>query len=402
MTEYLREMLTDRQPTIQRFDDVVATAPRFDHVNGRAYGCLYDAHGKVIRLSQRIGGHLGDHFSTSDADILDHTDRPAQRTFSGKSIYLGHYMAHFGHFLTETISTFWIYPEFDRYDHFIFHPFIFGRELTPFAKDTFAAFGISIDRIVMIDTATHFERIDVPERLFIILRQANIALRDVYRRLAEIGTNGGRGSRIYLSRRRHSVRNGTRAIINEPFVEREMAKLGFNIIVPETLSLEQQIDCAKHATVLCGFSGSALHLALFMQPAGHLIELGDPRSNESPHLMETICTQIAQVRHSFVSFDGKRIMNSVRPRSHNIGAFVRPAKIATAIAHLVPGSPQSDCPVQTNASEAKSLITALVNSALILLRFVMHVPLVHMRRVTRLPGRAAAWARNKRGGGVRQ
>ena len=48
------------------------------------------------------------------------------------------------------------------------------------------------------------------------------------------------------------------------------AAMGFLVVAPEHLTLTEQIALAARATVLCGPSGSALHLSVFAGPGARV------------------------------------------------------------------------------------------------------------------------------------
>lgn len=293
-------------PSVSSYDDAIVTPTVINRRPNRSIsGCLYDEHGRVIPASQRFGGHMGDHFPTRDTASISIATLPGARVLSGRTLYLGHYMSHYGHFLLETLSTFWNYENMDAYDQFLFHPFVFGSSLVPFAQACFDAFCIPVDRIMMVEEAMRLDHVTIPERLVKPNKSVNLALRRVYRHLSDTYSQGGSGRKYYVSRVRNSMTRGIRIILNEVSIEDYFEKHGFEVVYPETLTLPQQVALFQSADVVAGLSGSGLHNCLFMRPGTSVLEIGDSRTPRETHPMQKACYAIADVAHHLLPFSGR-------------------------------------------------------------------------------------------------
>jgi hypothetical protein len=286
-----------------------ATPHRLTGLPGKLSGCVYRADGTKVRLSERLGGFMGDY---AVSDNPDTSSRAGSSQFlTGRGLYLGHYMGgHYGHFITETLSTFWILEEHpaDTFDYFLFHPFAFGLAMPAYVKFCLDRFGIPPEKVVFVGpTALEFEELVVPERLFRLNHSADRQSRWTYRHIAE-GTPPPpvEAPRLYLSRRRFSRTNFERVVANEVAVEAEFEARGFQVLYPETLSFEQQVGYYSRAQWVAGVSGSGLHNSLFMQPTANLIELGDPRYDGAPAPTQALCNYISGVHSEFIPFEGAR------------------------------------------------------------------------------------------------
>jgi capsular polysaccharide biosynthesis protein len=67
------------------------------------------------------------------------------------------------------------------------------------------------------------------------------------------------GGKIWLSRSR--LQSGR--IMNEEFIESEIAKIGYEIISPEALPLREQVKVVSTSDVVAGFAGSQFFSLLF-------------------------------------------------------------------------------------------------------------------------------------------
>ena len=306
--------------TFQRISETVrdgfVTPYRLSGMPGELSGCAYRANGAKVGLSERFGGYAGDHIGTRNPDVLP---RPEGATkLAGRGLYLGHFMGgHYGHFITETLSTFWIFEDepADAFDYVLFHPFVFGDSITDYASYCFDKFGIAQDKVVFARSeALEFEELVVPERLFRLNHSSDPRLRWVYGHLAQSAPKPPAAApRLYLSRRRFSQRDLFRVVANEAHIETAFQRRGFEVIYPETMRFEDQIALYGRAEAVAGISGSGLHNSLFMRPDATIIELGDPRYEGRRSPTQVLCDNISGVRNALIpfvgwKFDGYRVM----------------------------------------------------------------------------------------------
>lgn len=274
---------------------------------GSISGCVYRADGSKVELSERFGGVNGDLIRSDNPNRLD---PPTCAVRSGKGIYLGPLMAgHYGHFITEGLSTFWIFEQIsaEEFDYFLFSPFVFGEDIPEYALQCLRTFGIDSRKVVIMGKdVLCFEEIVVPERLFRLNHSADPSLRWVYQEICvKVAAAGNPMEKVYVSRRRLSLKKLTRVIANEVLVEKLFKQAGFTVVYPEELSFPEQLDLFKRVSVLAGFSGSALHNSLFMCCGAKLIELGDPRHGGERAPTQKLCDLISGVYHVLVPFIGK-------------------------------------------------------------------------------------------------
>lgn len=276
---------------------------------GKLSGCVYRHDGTKVCLSERLGGVMGDYVVSDNPEKI----APAESldALEGRGLYLGHYMGgHYGHFITETLSTFWIFEENPgkAFDYFLFHPFVFGETIPAYVQFCLDRFGIPADKIVFVGSrALAFEELLVPERLFRLNHSADPRSRWTYQQIAQAARPPAIPSpRLYLSRRRFSRTNFERVVANEVEMELEFQHRGYRVLYPETMSFEDQVALYSRAEKVAGISGSGLHNSLFMQPEAKVIELGDPRYDGAPAPSQALCNKVSGVRTAFIPFVGKR------------------------------------------------------------------------------------------------
>ena len=87
-------------------------------------GAVYTSKGRLVPISQKIGGLGGHRMAMADPQLI-RPERWTQR-LRGRWLYGGHWMNHFGHFLTETVTTLW--PEdLEPVNGLVFHRYLSPR-----------------------------------------------------------------------------------------------------------------------------------------------------------------------------------------------------------------------------------------------------------------------------------
>ncbi len=285
------------------------TASELRGLPGKLAGCVYREDGTKVTLSERLGGVMGDYVISDNPEVV--TPVNGLETLYGRGLYLGHYMGgHYGHFITETLSTFWIFEETPAaaFDYFLFHPFVFGLEIPAYVQFCLDRFEIPVEKIAFVGSeALTFEELLVPERLFRLNHSADPRSRWTYQHLSsETQEPFPPSPRLYLSRRHFSRTNFERVVANEVEMEREFLRRGFRVLYPETMGFEDQIALYSRADCMAGISGSGLHNSIFMRPQSSVIELGDPRYDGQPAPSQALCNKVSGVSAKFIPFAGRR------------------------------------------------------------------------------------------------
>ena len=299
-------------PSLINIDYGFATPFASNKLDHSFTGSIYDAKGHICQNSQRTT--LGNNeWNPNDTPSIT---PPSHLNFiKGRSLYLGHYTGHYGHFLIETLSRFWAIHKIDDhqfYDNFIFHPFLHQcpsfKKFAPAAL-AFKAFDILDKNIFLIDQCTGFENISVPSSLFQINFGVRQEMKNIYNQLVNYSKTNQpqRGSlhrilkkfyksptsdKIYLSRRRTK---GYHPMLNEKEVESVFKHHGFFILHPEHYSYQDQLLLLNNASVLAGAEGSGLHNSVFMTQGQKVIQIGTPRQPSGDILNQRLCNSLAEV-----------------------------------------------------------------------------------------------------------
>lgn len=278
-------------------------------------GGIYRPDGtKVAHADRRGAEHFL--FRQENPDRIDPAEMAAATRLPGRTLYLGNYIAQFGHFLAETLSTFWILEEQDpgSFDRIAFHPIGHGTGIPSYARTCLESFDIDPEKLVFLNEGpVRFDEVTVPARLVTLGIGASPTMAWVYGRIRErvlaTGTPAGH-RRVYLSRRRLKSSQKNRAVANEVRLEELFAAYGFTILYPERMGFSEQILSCGEAEVIAGMTGSALANSLFMPPGMTMIQINHPRLN--PIFAEDLhYSQALSHRDVVVPFKGLSLINDL-------------------------------------------------------------------------------------------
>jgi len=275
---------------IKRNEVGTSVSAEQNHCKKFIAGCIYDSLGKKIISSERIGATGGDHVASYNPDsiILNNEIKYVEK----KSIYLGPWMNHYGHFITETLSRFWFYEASFNNHQLYFHPFIFGdnKNLLPFQVYLLECLGVDVDNIKTIDGPLHFKELSIPDSAWNINMKAAPQAYPVYKRIRDLHKSDVKFKKVFLSIKK-SVTN---RILNIPEIEKVFRNLGFIVLYPEDLSIKEQLNVYSNCDVLSGFSGSALHNCVFTYKSTLIIEIADKRTRDKALLMQKAALSISE------------------------------------------------------------------------------------------------------------
>jgi hypothetical protein len=271
--------------------------PRHHTFKAYTRGCLYNVDGARVDLSVRTGGVGGDQVASIDPEILP----PEQRGgtwLTGRTLYLGPFMNHYGHFITESLSRYWK-QDAGAFDHVVAYPFMHNHGsilVQDFHRYLAGLLDVPIERMAILRSQTVFDEIVVPEQLWTYNVHVNAHMREVYGRISARHAGKGTSGRIFLSR----APSGRLA--NALAVEEMFASFGFRIVYPERVAIADQLSLYANCEILASLSGSGMHNCLFARPGLMTIEVGDARARRNPVLMQRIASELAQVEARFIPF----------------------------------------------------------------------------------------------------
>lgn len=260
-------------------------------------GAVYDARGKLVAESQRKVPKISP-VQTSNPDRVKSDD--VNIKVGGSWLYAGYWNNHYGHFITECLTRFYLDPA--GYDGVICHPNRIDVEVKPWQRFLLARLGWDAP-VLLTRTGCRVDKLTVTEPQVIIETQASSLAVDVWSRVA-YPPNPYRN--VFVSRSQLNSRQ-VREPDNDSLLDDVMRELGFEVFFPEKLSIQEQLQLMSEAKILVGSSGSALHSSAFMSKYGTVIEIGDMRSRNRPLPTQDIIDKSIGRRSHFVPFfRGKR------------------------------------------------------------------------------------------------
>jgi hypothetical protein len=234
---------------------------------------LYDPQGHAIRES------ISESVFDRHRPKLDRTVSLAAHDFvveTRPSIYLGYCFDQFGHFLTETMSRFWMIPEIDpREFNFVIHKRT-PQPLRAFMLEVLDLFGIPSSNVIRYDRPVRFDSILVPAQAIRHKEAVWTRFLDVTARIgaavdAPLRVDPDRA--VYFSKERFGH---DRTLRNESALVDGLGARGVQILYPETLPVRDRIVLYNHCRTVMGIRASAHHLNLFSARPLHHVYFSGP------------------------------------------------------------------------------------------------------------------------------
>ena len=253
-------------------------------------GAVHDGEGHLVVASQKIGGLGGNQLVAADPPRVP--GRPKARRLNGTWLYGGHWIGHFGHFFTETVTTLWPDRALQVGDvqGLVFHSYSNRfRGVSPWQRELMGLTAYGDLPVEVVDTdPVSVDRLLVPTRSIVVNGWAEPEAVAVWRRMAAAAGGATRldpdGPRVFWSRTAFNAAQRADGAYVRTSAERDrtlddvFGAAGFRVVAPEPLPVLEQIRLAAGASVLAGSAGTALHLSAFAPAGTRVLELGDDRS----------------------------------------------------------------------------------------------------------------------------
>lgn len=271
------------------------------HIRTFTLGCLHDSAGRRIDLSQRKGGLFGDTVLAIDPPQLEAPAAIERRR--GRTLYLGHFLTQYGHFITEFLSRLWPVKDAAEFDHIVVLPFVFGHGVyrpRRFHRYLTGLLGLPLARLEILRAPVGFDEVVVPEQLWVINGHVNSHLRELYARIRDPHIEAQTAGRIFLSR---ATTPGGR-LGNGREVEEVFASFGFSVLHPQELGIARQLRLYANCEIMAGLSGSGMHNCLFARDGTTIIDVGDKRARTRSVRMQLMANELAAVKAAFIPYAG--------------------------------------------------------------------------------------------------
>lgn len=168
----------------------------------------------------------------------------------------GEHMFHYGHFLLETLPRLWCWKGVDL-SRMVF---LSGNIDSEFVTKLAAPFGVRPDMMVKLDRPMLVRNLTVARQPYVLERTISQNARNVFRHISEWYDRQSPIEKIYVSRRKFG---GNRHLTNEKEIEGIFSDHGFEIIHPQQMTIEDQVNVFGNAKVIAGPSGTAMYNLVF-------------------------------------------------------------------------------------------------------------------------------------------
>lgn len=190
----------------------------------------------------------------------------APQNLTGSYLYLDNeHDDHYGHITVEIISKLWAWDEaIQRWPDLRVLAGASKGQVSPVLLKLLEMYGIPAARVTPLTAPAQVERLICPTQLYHIGRYASPRLMETWDKLTRAGQTemSNLGRKIFLSRT-DGLDRGCR---NQKDVEDIFAEAGYDIVLPEKFSLNEQITLLSKATAIGGFAGSAMLNAIYSRP----------------------------------------------------------------------------------------------------------------------------------------
>lgn len=199
-----------------------------------------------------------------------HADQAVSR-FKGRAFFGGYLFAHYGHFLTESISRLWAWRA-DEHPIIIFIGNI--SALCPWQRKVLDLLGVSAE-IKVVTEPTRIDNLIVAEPGFEIggafLSKHNNFLSQISCNPTEL--------KLWLSRSALGAEKG--GVVGEADFEQVLSAHGWTVFHPEQHTIEEQLRAFSESTRIAGWEGSALHTLLLLKNCNAQIDIFVRRASAS-------------------------------------------------------------------------------------------------------------------------
>lgn len=197
------------------------------------------------------------HTKLTPSHLSLHSEGSTLPVIEEPTLYLdGEHFAGFGHFLGEVFSRLWIRKHIDIDQLKV----AVGKGAwLPHVAELLECAGVKAHQLIELTQPTKFRSLIVASQSHVVRTGLSRLGTELYGDIADSIDPIVASTHVYLSRRLEK----RRALVNEPDVERTFRQLGFDIVIPELLTMRAQISLFRHARYLAGPSGSNFFGLLF-------------------------------------------------------------------------------------------------------------------------------------------
>lgn len=249
--------------------------PSTTKINGRRIGFFSGGAGVFLKDGSIIeptfstqDSHLSlssDYFYEKDGEIFKrdvvtlHED-----TVEGLCYFLGNLLPHWGHFLLDGMSRLWFLLRLPNELREKLKFICYDNHIPTWGWELLNAFGINERNLIFMKKGMLVKNLIMPLESYRTHISASSEFQCVFDTIRDFYCNRldvKPTRKVYLSRRNQLARR----LSNESCIESLLSSEGYEIIIPESLSVAEQVQLAASSKILIGTTGSGLYLAAFQK-----------------------------------------------------------------------------------------------------------------------------------------
>lgn len=189
-------------------------------------------------------------------------------------LYLGMLLSIYGHAITDDLKKIWSFKDKSlKYDRIVYIADWQKGKIPLHVKRIFTLIGLDIEKCEHITQITRYKKIIIPENSFVHHNGEKYyyeIINDTYDTIKRnINCNRSFGEKIYFSRTK--IKQQWQREIGEKSIERVFDSIGYNVVHPETLTIDEQISAMMHCTSFASTEGSIAHNTVFCKPGTNVV-----------------------------------------------------------------------------------------------------------------------------------
>lgn len=180
-------------------------------------------------------------------------------------VFGGIIFGHFGHELIDGLTRLW---------HFARHPekglkYVFVTQPGASTQHAEAFFKLAGLRYEILKQPTQFAEVIVPDEAYMTGEGGNAAWLEWFDHIKARVGNPVDGGKVYLTRRQWPAKDG----VGEEYFEEFFKGLGYDVVAPEKLSLDEQIRLIAGASHIACTMGTMAHMLAFARTGADVVIL---------------------------------------------------------------------------------------------------------------------------------
>ena len=249
----------------------------------RVHG-LFDSEGKYANGSSfREGGGWPQQDGQDNLYIIPPKIADSAEHKHEKVIYVGALLKMWGHFITDSMRLLWFLRSGEYKEKYSEYPITYipmhNFKAEGSYKRLLEILGVNISLLTPITSLVSYDKIILPDECFFIadetrcFTQEYVEMIDCVRNYALANIRPTSAKKVYYSYSRYN--NGKS--IGEDKLEKYFASKGYEVIYPETLSLDEQLNILANCESFASTIGSCSHNMVFLKDDSEVIMI--PRAN---------------------------------------------------------------------------------------------------------------------------